>query len=153
MIMRTDPFRDLDRVAQQLFSIGTPTSPTTVAMDAYRDGDMFFLHLDVPGMDPGSINLDVQRNVLTISGERKGLAPDHCSYLMAERPRGAFRRQIHLGDSLDVDRIEAAYNNGVLTVRIPVADQAKPRRVTITGGNWIPAQESAPAVESKAVEN
>ena len=149
MITRTDPFRDLDRVAHQLFSIGTPTSPSTVAMDAYRDGDMLFLHFDVPGMDPGSINLDVQRNVLTVSGERKGLAPDHCGYLTAERPRGAFRRQVYLGDTLDTDRIEASYNDGVLTVRLPVADKAKPRRVEISG-NWIPAQESSTPVTQSA---
>ncbi|MGQ0847399.1 MAG: Hsp20/alpha crystallin family protein [Sporichthyaceae bacterium] len=135
MITRTDPFRDLDRVAQQLFSVGTPTNPSTVAMDAYRDGDLLCLHFDVPGMDPGSIALDVQRNVLTVSGERKGPAPDHCGYLAAERPRGAFRRQVHLGESLDTDAIEAAYREGVLSVRIPVAAKAKPRRVEISG-SW-----------------
>ncbi len=144
MITRTDPFRDLDRVAQQLFSVGTPTSPSTVAMDAYRDGDLLFMHFDVPGMDPGSINLDVQRNVLTITGERKGLAPDHCGYLVAERPRGAFRRQVHLGDTLDTDRIEANYNEGVLSVRIPLAAKAKPRRVEING-QWNPSVSDAPA--------
>ncbi|MGQ0464391.1 MAG: Hsp20/alpha crystallin family protein [Sporichthyaceae bacterium] len=142
MIMRTETFRDLDRVAQQLFSVGTPTNPSTVAMDAYRDGETLVLHFDVPGMEPKDIALDVQRNVLTITGDRRGIAPDHCGYLAAERPRGAFRRQVYLGESLDTDRIEAACANGVLTVRIPVADRAKPRRVDIAAG------ASAPSVEA-----
>jgi HSP20 family protein len=133
MIIRTDPFREFDRLTQQLLgATGTKAHPAPMPMDAYRDGDTFFLHFDVPGMDPGSLGLNVERNMLTVSCERKPIAPEQAGYLVAERPNGAFSRQVFLGDSLDTERIAAHYDAGVLTVTIPVAEKAKPRRVEIT---------------------
>lgn len=135
MLMRTDPFRDLDRLTQQLLGAnGSPARPTAMPMDAYRDGDTFVVALDLPGVDPGSIDLDVERNVLTVRAERKPHYPDDVEMIIGERPRGSFSRQMFLGDTLDTDRIEAHYDAGVLTLRVPVAQQAKPRKITVTGG-------------------
>ncbi|MER5213012.1 Hsp20/alpha crystallin family protein [Streptomyces sp. NPDC002838] len=132
MLMRTDPFRELDRLAQQVF--GTSTGPSAMAMDAYRSGGDFLVHFDLPGIDPESIELDVERNVLNVRAERKSPAPEGAELIVAERPTGTFTRQLFLGDTLDTDRVDASYDAGVLTLRIPVAEQAKPRRIQITGG-------------------
>jgi HSP20 family protein len=131
--MRTDPFRELDRLTQQFF--GEATRPAAMPMDAYRAGDEFLVHFDLPGIDPESIELDVERNVLNVRAERRSPAPENAEMLVAERPTGAFTRQLFLGDTLDTDRIDASYEAGVLTLRIPVAEQAKPRRIQITGGD------------------
>ncbi|PZH09525.1 heat-shock protein Hsp20 [Streptomyces sp. NTH33] len=131
MLMRSDPFRELDRLAQQVFG---PTRPGTMAMDAYRAGDDFIVHFDLPGIDPETIDLDVERNVLNIHAERRSPAPEGAEMIVAERPTGTFSRQLFLGETLDTDRIDASYEAGVLTLRIPVAEQAKPRKIQITGG-------------------
>jgi HSP20 family protein len=128
MLMRTDPFRDLDRLTQQLW--GTATRPTVMAMDAWRDGDEFVVEFDLPGVSPDSVDLDVERNVLTVRAERPALNGDR-ELIAAERPRGVFSRQLILGDNLDTESVGAAYSSGVLTVRIPVAEQAKPRKIQI----------------------
>ncbi|WP_330339731.1 Hsp20/alpha crystallin family protein [Streptomyces sp. NBC_00557] len=133
MLMRTDPFRELDRLTQQFF--GESTRPAAMPMDAYRAGDEFLVHFDLPGIDPESIELDVERNVLNVRAERRSPAPENAEMLVAERPTGTFTRQLFLGDTLDTDRIDASYEAGVLTLRIPVAEQAKPRRIQITGGD------------------
>ncbi|GGS16658.1 Hsp20/alpha crystallin family protein [Streptomyces griseoviridis] len=133
MLMRTDPFREFDRLAQQVF--GTSTArPSAMPMDAYRSGDDFVVHFDLPGIDPETIELDVERNVLNVRAERRSPAPEGAETVVAERPTGTFTRQLFLGDTLDTDRIDASYDAGVLTLRIPVAEQAKPRRIQITGG-------------------
>jgi HSP20 family protein len=129
MLMRTDPFRDLDRLTQQL--MGTASRPTMMAMDAWREGDEFVVEFDLPGVDPGSVDLDVERNVLTVKAERPSLNGDR-ELLAAERPRGVFSRQLILGDNLDTENVGASYSSGVLTVRIPVAEQAKPRKIQIS---------------------
>jgi HSP20 family protein len=129
MLMRTDPFRDLDRLTQQLW--GTATRPTVMAMDAWRDGDEFVVEFDLPGVSPESVDLDVERNVLTVRAERPGLNGDR-ELIAAERPRGVFSRQLILGDYLDTDQVGASYSAGVLTLRIPVAEQAKPRKIQIS---------------------
>lgn len=135
MLMRTDPFRELDRLAQQVFGTnGTATRPAVMPMDAYRDGEQFVVHFDVPGVEPNSIDLDVERNVLTVKAERGAHFPEGVELQVAERPRGVFSRQLFLGDTLDADRIEATYDAGVLTLRIPVAEQAKPRKIQIGAG-------------------
>ncbi|MEU3949097.1 Hsp20/alpha crystallin family protein [Streptomyces sp. NPDC029526] len=134
MLMRTDPFRDLDRLAQQFFGDGPAGRPAAVPMDAYRSGDDFLVHFDLPGVDPETIELDVERNVLTVRAERRSPAPEGADILVAERPSGTFTRQLFLGDTLDTERIDASYDAGVLTLRIPVAEQAKPRRIRISGG-------------------
>ena len=128
MLMRTDPFRDLDRWTQQVF--GTAARPAAMPMDAWRDGDEFFVEFDLPGIDPESLDLDVERNVVTVRASRPALDTDR-SMIAAERPRGMFSRQLFLGESLDTDRIRADYRNGVLRLSIPVAEKAKPRKIDI----------------------
>lgn len=129
MLMRSDPFRELDRLTQQVF--GTPARPTGMPMDAYRRGDQFVVHFDLPGVDPSSIDLTVQRNVLTVSAERRWQPSEEEQIIASERPQGSFGRQLFLGESLDPDRVEARYDHGVLTLTIPVAEQAKPRKVEV----------------------
>ncbi len=136
MLMRTDPFRELDRLTQQLFGAnGTTTRPAVMPMDAYRAADQFVVHFDLPGVDPSAIDLDVEHNVLTVKAERIPTYRDDAELQVAERPRGVFSRQLFLGDTLDPDRVEASYDTGVLTLRIPIAEKAKPRKIEITGGN------------------
>ncbi|MBO0812841.1 MAG: Hsp20 family protein [Microlunatus sp.] len=128
MLMRTDPFHELDRLTQQL--LGTSTHPTVMPLDAWRDGDTFRLEFDLPGVDQNSISLDVERNALTIRAERP-VVESSGEQLAAERPRGVFSRQLILGDNLDLDKITAVYQDGVLRLEIPVAEAAKPRKIPI----------------------
>src|SRR5689334_23314887 len=131
MLMRTDPFRELDRMAQlALGATGTLARPSAMPLDARRDGDVFHVEMDLPGVDPGSIDLDVERNVVTVKAERPTRASD-AELIAAERPRGVFSRQLVLGDSLDTERIEASYDAGVLSLAIPVAERAKSRKIEI----------------------
>src|SRR6195952_947532 len=131
MLMRTDPFRELDRFTQQVFgNAGTLARPSTMPMDAWQEGETFLVEFDLPGVEPESIDLDVERNVLTVKAERKLLGEDR-QLLAAERPRGVFSRQLILGDTLDTERIQAAYEGGILKLRIPVAERAKPRKIQI----------------------
>ena len=142
MLMRFDPFRELDRVTQQLWS---GARPPVMPMDAYRHGEEFVVQFDLPGVDPDSIDLTVEKNVLTVSAQRSWQPQEGDQVVASERPQGSFSRQLFLGESLDTDHISAGYANGVLTVTIPVAEAAKPRKVEITsGGNGkaIPAQAS-----------
>jgi HSP20 family protein len=132
MLMRTDPFRDLDRWTQQV--LGTAARPAVMPMDAWREGEEFIVEFDLPGVTEDSLNLDVERNVLTVHAERPGLNQDR-EMVSAERPRGVFSRQLFLGDNLDADRIQASYHNGVLRLSIPVAEKAKPRRIKIAGSD------------------
>jgi len=132
MLMRTDPFRELDRLAQQ--ALGTATRPTAMPMDAYRKGDRFMVHFDLPGVEASSIDLTIEKNVLTVSAERVWQPREDEQIVAAERPQGRFSRQLFLGEGLDPEQIEASYDNGVLTVAIPVAQQAKPRRVEVSSG-------------------
>ncbi|WP_158885846.1 Hsp20/alpha crystallin family protein [Amycolatopsis anabasis] len=135
MLMRTDPFRELDRLTQQFFgATGTTSRPAVMPMDAYRSGDEYVVAFDLPGVPADSIDLDVERNVLTVRAERKAEFGEDVEVTAAERPRGVFSRQLFLGDTLDADSIRASYDAGVLTLRIPVAEQAKPRKIAITGG-------------------
>jgi len=134
MLMRTDPFRELDRLTQQVLGTnGTLARPSVMPMDAWRDGDTFHVEFDLPGIDADSIDLDVERNVITVKAERPTRASD-AELIAAERPRGIFSRQLILGDNLDTERIAASYDAGVLTLRIPVAEKAKPRKISITSG-------------------
>ena len=131
MLMRSDPFRELDRLTQQVFGVnGTLARPAVMPMDAWRDGDDFVVELDLPGVSPDSIDLDVERNVVTVKAERPRRDED-TEMIAAERPQGVFSRQLVLGDALDTNAIEAAYDSGVLRLRIPVAQQAKPRKIEI----------------------
>ena len=129
MLMRTDPFRELDRIAEQVF--GTTARPAVMRLDAYRDGEFFYALFDLPGVDPDSIDVTVERNVLTVRAERVKSEDESAEMLIAERPTGVFSRQLFLGDTLNPDKLDANYDNGVLTLRIPVAEQAKPRRIEV----------------------
>jgi HSP20 family protein len=130
MLMRTDPFRDLDRLVQQV--AGTPARPAVMPMDAYRNQDTFLVQFDLPGVATDSIDLTVEKNVLTIHAQRsRPTSGDDVEMVAAERPQGTFSRQLFLGDTLDPDRIEADYQAGVLTLRIPISEKAKPRKVAI----------------------
>lgn len=132
MLMRTDPLRDLDRLTQQLMGIpGTQARPSVMAMDAWRDGEQFFAEFDLPGIDPATVDLRVERNELTIRAERGVPNRDGQEVLASEQPRGVFTRQLVLGDGVDTDQIEANYHAGVLRLRIPFAEKAKPRKITI----------------------
>ena len=134
MLMRTDPFRELDRLTQQFFGAdGTLARPSVMPMDAWRDGDEFLVEFDLPGIDPDSIDLDVERNVITVRAERPARNAN-TEMIAAERPRGVFSRQLILGDNLDTDNISAGYDAGVLRLRIPVAERAKPRKILIDNG-------------------
>jgi HSP20 family protein len=128
MLMRTDPFRELDRLTQQVF--GTAARPAFMPMDAWRDGETFHLEFDLPGVQADSIDLDVERNVLTVRAERPQLEIDS-ELIAAERPRGVFSRQLILGDNLDLDKINASYRDGVLRLDVPVAERAKPRKISV----------------------
>jgi HSP20 family protein len=129
MLIRTaDPFREFDRLAQQV--MGTTNRPAVMPMDAWREGDRFVLEFDLPGISPESIDLDVERNVLTVRAERVAANGDW-QMLANERTRGSFSRQLVLGDNLDLERIEAAYRDGVLRLVVPVAERAKPRRIEV----------------------
>jgi HSP20 family protein len=131
MLMRTDPFRDFDRLAQQLLGAGTTSRPAVMPMDAWREGDTFVLEFDLPGVRPESVDIDVERNVLTVRAERPTRNGDW-ELLAAERPSGLFSRQLVLGDNLDLERVEAKYDAGVLRLTVPVAEKAKPRKIEIT---------------------
>jgi len=132
MLMRTDPFREMERLTQQVWGThGTLARPSAMPMDAWRDGDTFHVEFDLPGVDPNSIDLDVERNVVTVRAERAARASD-AELIAAERPRGVFSRQLILGDNLDTEHIAASYNAGVLTLEIPVAERAKSRKISIT---------------------
>ena len=132
MLMRSEPFRELDRLTQQAF--GTRARPAMMPMDAYREGDHYVVHFDLPGIDPSSIDLTVEKNGLTVSASRQWQPSEDQQVVVSERPQGSFSRQLLLGDGLAHDRVEASYENGVLTVTIPVAEQAKPRKIEISAG-------------------
>ena len=132
MLMRTDPFRELDRFTQQ--ALGTAARPAVMPMDAWREGDAFLVEFDLPGINQDSLDLDIERNVVTVRAERPAVDPNR-EMLATERPRGIFSRQLVLGENLDTDRIEASYQEGVLRLRIPVAERAKPRKITIGRGD------------------
>jgi HSP20 family protein len=132
MLMRTDPFRELDRLTQHVLGTnGTLARPSVMPMDAWRDDDTFHVEFDLPGVHPDSIDLDVERNVVTVRAERPPRASD-AELIAAERPRGVFSRQLILGDNLDTEHISASYDAGVLTLQIPVAERAKPRKISVT---------------------
>jgi HSP20 family protein len=130
MLLRFDPFRQFDRLHQELWG----ANRQLMAMDAYREGQAVVARFDLPGIDPGSIDLTVERNVLTVKAERSWQPADGQEVLSAERPQGSFSRQLFLSETLDTDHIEATYDQGVLTLRIPVSEKAKARRVQISSG-------------------
>lgn len=130
MLMRTDPFRELDRLTEQVF--GAASRPTTMPMEAWREDGEFVVEFDLPGVDPETIDVDVERNVLAVRAERRSNRPDGAEVVAAERPAGTFGRELILGDALETSKVTAAYADGVLTLRIPVAEEAKPRKIAVS---------------------
>jgi HSP20 family protein len=152
MLMRFDPFREADRLLAAFGQDAPRTRPAAMPMDAYRDGDEFVVHFDLPGVDPERVDLTVEKNVLTVRAERTWQPTEGQEVLVAERPQGSFTRQLFLGESLDSENIQAAYEHGVLTLRLPVAQQAKPRKVQITSTDTGQRTIEASASESREPE-
>jgi HSP20 family protein len=139
VVMRFDPFRDIDRLSQQLTG-ALRSQSMSIPMDAYRRGDTVFVHLDLPGADSSSIDVQVEQNALTVRAERFFQEGEEDEVLVRERPEGVFSRHMFLGQHLDVERIVASFDDGVLTLAIPVAETAKPRRIQVQSS----AQETRP---------
>ena len=133
LLVRSEPLRDIDRLFQQIVGDSSRrVASITIPMDAFRKEDQFLLQFDLPGVDPDSVELTVDNNTLTVKAERRPpVLADSVEALVAERPHGAFTRQILLGDNLDTSKIDARYADGVLTLAIPVAEEAKPRRIEV----------------------
>ncbi len=147
MVMRFDPFREMDRVAQLVNQQSGAARNTAMPMDAYRGKDQFIVRFDLPGINPASIDLTVEKNVLTVRAERRWEPDEGQEVIVQERPQGIFTRQLFLGEALDAEHVEAAYNDGVLTLTIPVAEQAKPRKVNVISG-----QAQGQAIETSSRE-
>src|SRR5437763_11644986 len=141
MLIRFDPYRDVERAMSMWWNGRAPGLP----MDAYRRGDQFIVQFDLPGVDPASIDLTVEKNVLTVRAERQWAQEDAERVAIQERPQGTFTRQLFLGEQLDTEQIAAHYEHGVLTLTIPMADRAKPRKAEITAGAGNQALSAAPA--------
>ena len=131
MLMRFDPFAEFDRMSREAFGSRRAVMP----MDAYRAGDRFVVRFDLPGVDPDSIDLTVEKNVLTVRATRSWTPGEGEDVVVAERPQGAFSRQLFLGETLDSERIEAQYDQGVLTLTVPVAERARARKIEVGVGS------------------
>jgi HSP20 family protein len=143
MLMRFEPFREFDAVTEEQL---IARRARQIPVDAYRRGDEFKLHLDLPGVDPGSIELTVEKDVLAVRATRSWAPLEGDQIQVSERAQGDFSRQLFLGEGLDRDHVAATYADGVLTVTIPVAEQAKPRKVEVThAGGVVQAVEAASA--------
>jgi len=147
MLMRFDPFRGFDPLSR-LLQQPDPSRPAAIPMDAYRDGDRFIVKFDLPGVDPSSIDLTVEKNVLTVRAERVWEAGEEQEVLVQDRPQGTFVRQLFLGEGLDAENVQATYDKGVLTLIIPVAEQAKPRKVQVSAEGS--GEEQSPTVKTDA---
>jgi len=132
MLMRFDPFRELDRVTEQVDQVLRRTG-SSIPMDAVRHGNQVFVSFDLPGVDPDAIDVTVERDVLTVNASRRFERAEGDEVLAGERPQGTFTRRVLLGQSLDTGKLEAAYDHGVLTIRLPVAEQAQPRKISVGG--------------------
>ena len=148
MVLRFDPFREFDRMAEQMFATaaGGGAVPRAMPMDIYRSGDHYVLHCDLPGIDPGSLDVNVEGSVLTITAVRERRSEQGVQWLANERLTGSFRRQLTLGDDVDSEKIQATYENGVVTLTLPIREQAKPRRIEINS-------PSGKALEGRVVTN
>lgn len=149
-MLRFDPFRDIDRLTEQLLGspAGSARTPRFMPLDLYRSGDYYVLHADLPGVDPGSVDVSVDSGTLTITAQRSAHNEADVQWVSSERFTGTFQRQISLSEGLDPEGISATYENGVLTVTLPVARAAKPRRIQVDAGGRresITAGEQAPA--------
>ena len=132
-MLRFDPFRDFDRMTEQLLGVpsGSARAPRFMPIDVYRSGDHYVLHADLPGVDPGSVDVGVENGTLSIRAQRSERTEEGVQWVASERFTGTYLRQVALGEDVDTDRITATYANGVLTLTLPVAERAKPRRIEI----------------------
>lgn len=127
-----DPFREMDRLASQLMgSQGAARTPRWMPMDLYRSGDHYVVNIDLPGVDPGSIDVDVDGNTLTVRAQRTLRGEEQAEWIAQERPAGSYMRQLSLGEGLDLEQIHANYENGVLSMTIPVSERARPRKIEV----------------------
>ncbi|MEV4280212.1 Hsp20/alpha crystallin family protein [Actinoplanes xinjiangensis] len=152
MVLTFDPFREFDRLADRMLGVPTATAgaaAVAMPMDLYRSGDHFVLHCDLAGIDPGSVSVDVDGRTLTIRAERSARTDADVQWLRRERVTGTFERRLALGDGLDLARVDATWQDGVLTVTIPIAEAAKPRRIAINTGQTpaITASEQPATIE------
>ncbi|WP_396668065.1 Hsp20/alpha crystallin family protein [Microbacterium sp. R86528] len=145
-----DPFRDLDRIASTLLE--SRGGPRRMPMDLYRDGDHYVLAADLPGIDPGSVDIDVDGQLLTIRAERTLASGDDVKWITREREAATFVRQLNLGQGVDTEQISASYDNGVLSVTIPVSEKAKPRRIAVATADSVAALQAHESDASQAVE-
>ncbi|MCG2803170.1 MAG: Hsp20/alpha crystallin family protein [Cellulomonas sp.] len=132
MAMRFDPFHEMDRMLGQL--VAADRAAASMPLDLYRTGDHYVLHLDLPGVDPGTIDVNVEDRTLTIRAQRTATSEGDVQWLAKERPVGTYARQLTVGRGLALDAIAATYTDGVLTLTIPVAEEAKPRRIEVQHG-------------------
>jgi len=139
MATRFDPFQEMDRLMGQVFGASAARAAATMPMDLYRDGDHYVLHVDLPGVDPGTIDVNVEDRTLTIRAERSARTEADVQWLARERPSGTYARQLTVGRGLALENIAATYSDGVLTLTIPVAEEARPRRITVQHGASAPA--------------
>ena len=146
MLVMNSPFRELDSLFDQVSGRSSSGSAAPMAMDAYRRDDAVWVHLDLPGADSDSLDVSVERNVLTVTGERRWQREEGDQIYLSERRQGGFRRQVTLGDGLDADAIEADYTDGVLTLKVPVAEKAQPRKIDVRNGS----SASQDAIETTA---
>ena len=146
-LLRFDPFREIDRMFDQAL---TQTRQPSFPMDAYRHGDTVVVHFDLPGVNPDSIDIEYERQALSVSAERNWRPVDGDQVMATERIHGKFQRQLLLGDGLDAEKMHATYENGVLTVTIPVAERAKPRKVDVSVSGGQSSMGKGEAVEANA---
>ncbi|MEU8076790.1 Hsp20/alpha crystallin family protein [Catellatospora citrea] len=144
-----DPFRGVDRLVERMFAAAG--SPAATAMDLYRSGDHYVLHLDLPGIDPGTLYASVDGSTLTITAQRSLRTDEDVEWLLRERPTGTFTRRLALGDDVDTSNIAATYQDGVLTLTLPVTKATKPRKIAIAG-KGSPALHG-PAAEAKVISH
>lgn len=131
VLFQNDPFRDFDLMLDRMNGKTRSGGPAMMAMDAYRRDTDVWVHLDMPGMSADSIDISLERNVLTVTASRQWAPNDDDQMYISERRTGDFSRQVHLGDGLDADAIEADYHAGVLTLRIPIAEKAQPKKIEV----------------------
>lgn len=148
MAMNFDPFRELDRVASALLE--NRQGPRQMPMDLYREGDRYILNAELPGIDPGSVDIDVDGDLLTIRAERNVRGSEGVRWLVRERQNAQFLRQLNLGRDIDIEGITAHYDNGVLNVVIPVSERAKPRRIAVSEGSIQSSVEAGSAEQQAA---
>ncbi len=149
LLYQNDPFREFDSVLDRMTGRSRSAGSSSMPMDAYRRDSDVWVHLDLPGVSADSIDISLERNVLTVSAQRDWARKEDDQLYVVERPRGSFTRQVHLGESLDADAIEADYHDGVLTLRIPIAEKVQPRKISVKSGG----EHAAIDVESSSSDS